>query len=79
MDQLPNVEITDRAAILNACYHVRYYYRGARTSIGRDKRQQAILALGLLLREIFNRTEDFEPRLAALVDGLRPTPDQQAF
>jgi hypothetical protein len=79
VEQLPAKTISDCAAILNACYHVRYYHRGARTCIGREKRQQAILVLGLTLREIFNRTEDFEPRLAALVDGLRPTPDQQAF
>lgn len=78
MEQLPT-EVTDCAAIRNACYHVRYYRRGARTCIGREKRQQAIRDLGLILREILNRTDDFEPRLAALVDGLRPTPDEQAF
>ena len=78
MEQLPT-EVTDCAAIRNACYHVRYYRRGARTCIGREKRQQAIRDLGLILREIFNRTEDFEPRLAALVDGLSHKSEEQPF
>jgi hypothetical protein len=74
----PEETSRDVSAILNACYLVRHYERGGRTSIGRVQRQQAILSLGLLLREIFNRTDDFEPRLAALVDGLRPH-DTQPF
>lgn len=68
----------DVSAILNACYLVRYYERGGRSSIGRLQRQQAIQALGLQLREILNRSDDFEPILAALADGLRPR-DIQPF
>lgn len=74
----PDDTARDIIAINHACYLVRHYERGGRSSIGRAHREQAILALGLLLREIFNRTDDFEPRLAALVDGLRP-PDRQPF
>jgi len=56
------------AAILNASWPVRQYVRPSQ----RLQRQQAILKLGLTVREAFNNSEDFEPLLAAVADGLRP-------
>ena len=58
------------AAIYNAAYQVRYYSRGGRTSIQRKERQQAIRQLGLAIRSAFNESEDFEPLLVAVFDGL---------
>ena len=66
------------AAIRNACWFVRHYERGGRLTIQRMRRQQAILALGLAVREAFNSSNDFEVLLAAIVDGLRPR-DEQPF
>lgn len=69
------------AAILNAGWMVRHYRRGARTSISRTERQQALQHLGLIVREAFtraNRAEEFELLLAAICDGLRPR-DEQPF
>ena len=63
------------AAILNSAWMVRNYSRGARSSISRTQRNQAILKLGLTVRDAFNRCEDFEALLAAVVDGLRPSDD----
>jgi len=63
------------AAILNAAYMVRYYARGGRSTIGREMRCQAILRLGLTVRGAFDRSDDFEALLAAIVDGLRPKDD----
>ena len=60
------------AAILNAGYMVRHYARGARTSIQRVERAQAVKHMGLTVRYAFDRSEDFEILLAAVVDGLRP-------
>lgn len=60
------------AAILNACWLVRHYRRGGRTLIQREERQEAIHKLGLLIRDAFNSSEDFEPLLVALHDGLNP-------
>ncbi len=59
------------SAILNAAWMVRHY-GGCRTRTERLLRQQAVLKLGLVAREALNRSDDFEPLLAALVDGLRP-------
>lgn len=64
------------AAILNAAWMVRHYARGGRTFIHRTERTAAIHQLGLTCREAFNRSEDFEPLLAAICDGLRPRDDQ---
>ena len=64
------------SAILNASRMVREYPRGSRTSIGRLRRQQAILKLGLTVREAFNCSDEFETLLVALIDGLRPRDDQ---
>ena len=62
------------AAILNASWMVRHYARGARhrQSPIAKKRAAAIRELGLVVRDAFNKSEDFEPLLAAVVDGLRP-------
>lgn len=66
------------AAILNAAWMVRHYTRGGRLSIQRAQRAEAVLMLGLIVREAFNASQDFEPLLAAIVDGLRPR-DEQPF
>lgn len=58
------------ARIYNAAWMVRYYARGGRTTIQRDKRAHAIQDLGVAVREAFNVSEDFEPLLIALFDGL---------
>lgn len=58
--------------ILNACWMVRHYARGGQSSIQRDKRQQAVEQLGLVCRKAFAVTNDFEPILTAIVDGLTP-------
>ncbi len=57
--------------ILNAAWMVRHYRRG-RSGYGALLRAQAVLRLGLTIREAFNATDDFEALLAAVVDGLRP-------
>ena len=41
-------------------------------------RRQAIQKLGLEVRRAFSLSEDFEPLLAAVCDGLRPR-DEQPF
>lgn len=69
----------DVSAIYNACWWVRNYERGARVTALSLYRKQAILKLGLTCREIFNHTDDFEPVLAALVDGLRPRDPPSPF
>jgi len=66
------------AQILNAAWLVRHYARGGRSQIQKAPRDKAIKQLGLVVREAFSATEDFEPLLAAIVDGLRPQ-DQQRF
>ena len=66
------------ATILNEAWLVRHYARGGRSGLNRLQRTQAILKLGLTVREAFDRSNDFEPLLAALVDGLRPL-DSQPF
>jgi hypothetical protein len=60
------------AAILNAAWMVRHYARGGRTTIQRPERTQAIEHLAITLRDALNSSSDFEPLLAAVVDGLRP-------
>lgn len=64
--------------ILNAAWMVRHYSRGARLSIQRTERQQAIVVLGLTVRDAFNNSSDYEALLAAVADGLRPR-DEQPF
>ena len=69
------------ASILNSAWMVRHYARGGRmspTSSAALQRRQAIQKLGLTVREAFTMSEDFEPLLAAICDGLRPR-DEQPF
>lgn len=58
------------ASIYNAAWLVRHNGRGGRSSTQRLERAQAIQRLGLTVREVFNASEDFEPLLIALFDGL---------
>jgi hypothetical protein len=61
------------AAILNAAWMVRHYARGARIRCGHTAmRSDAIRQLGIIVREAFSQSDDFEALLAAVVDGLRP-------
>ena len=60
------------AAILNDWWMVRHYARGGRmrqTSAMAVQRRQAIQKLGLTVRNAFALSEDFEPLLAAVVNG----------
>ncbi len=54
------------AAIRNDSWRVRYYRRNSLY------RQQAILKLGLTVKEAFNSSNDYEAILTALLDGLAP-------
>jgi hypothetical protein len=60
------------ARILNDWYMVRYYPRGVR-------REQAIIKLGLTIREAFSASNDFKALIAAVLDGGRPREEQQPF
>lgn len=69
---------TLQAAILNAAWMVRHYARGGRMSESapfRAKRAEAIRQLGIIVRDAFNQSEDFEPLLAAVYNGLSPKDD----
>lgn len=68
------------AAIFNAAYMVRHYARGGRLRNSRFKilRDQAILKMGLTVRDAFNRSDDFEALLAAVLNALSPK-DEQPF
>ena len=57
------------ARILNDWYMVRYYQRGAR-------REQAILKLGITIREAFIASNDYKTLIAAVLDGGRPRNEQ---
>jgi len=65
------------AAILNEAWMVRHYAL-KRTPSQRLRRAQAVLKLGLVVRDAFDHSDDFEPLLGAVVDGLRPR-DNQPF
>ena len=67
------------SAILNDWWMVRHYARGGRTSIGRKHRQEAIRKLGLTIRDAFNRSDDFEALLAAVVAGGKPEDYEPPF
>lgn len=58
------------AAILNDAWMVRNYARGGRSSIQQPQRAAAIRRLAITVRDALNRSQDFEPLLVALVDGL---------
>lgn len=57
------------AEIRNSAWMVRHYCRNPL------KRSQAIQRLGCTVREAFASSDDFEPLLTAVVDGLRPKDD----
>ena len=59
------------AGILNSAWMVRHYAR-RRVDL---RRTQAIQHLGLVVRDAFNSSDDFEALLSAVVDGLRPKDD----
>lgn len=63
------------AEILNAAYLVRHYARGGRSHIHRKERARAILTLGMAIGRAFAVSQDYEPLLAAILDGLRPKDD----
>jgi len=67
------------AAILNAAWMVRHYARGGRSLILSKERKQAIRKMGLTVREAFNRSEEFESLLAAVVHGLSERDDKPPF
>lgn len=69
------------AAILNAAWMVRHYARGGRVSREHahyELRQEAIKHLGIIVRDAFNQSTDYEALLTAVCDGLRPH-DEQPF
>lgn len=59
------------AAILHAAFMVRHYDRPSLSAMDRQ-RAQAVRAMGLAARAAFLATEDFEPLLYAIADGLFP-------
>ena len=61
-DRLP----TSCSVIFNCAWWIRHYCRPAK----RIERQAAVLDLGLAVRQAFAETEDFEPLLQALAEGL---------
>ena len=63
------------AGIRNDAWMV-LHYSPQRTAAMRLRRSQAILKLGLSVRHAFAVSDDFEPLLAALVDGLKPRDDR---
>lgn len=66
------------ARILNAAYLVRHYSRGGRMSESsplRHKRSEAIVAMGVAVREAFTVSSDFEALLTAVYHGLAPDED----
>lgn len=65
------------AAILNAAWMVRHYAL-QRTETMRQQRARAVREMGLLVREAFNNSDDFEALLAAIVNGLSPK-DERTF
>lgn len=70
------------ASILNDAWMVRHYARGGRMAPSSQmalSRQQAIQKLGVTVRQAFDLSDDFEPLLAAVVDGLRPREESPSF
>ena len=59
-------------SIRNITWMVRHYSL-QRTRHNRLRRAQAVLKLGLVVREAFARSNDYEALLEALVEGLRPS------
>ena len=71
MGEVPRKLVT---AILNDARLLREYAPG-RTPAQRLRRSQAILKLGLTVKEAFNNCDDYESLLVAVADGLRPRND----
>lgn len=65
------------AAILNAWWMVRNY-ADQRTESRRLRRAQALQLLGLTVRHAFTVSDDFEPLLAAILNGGKPK-DERPF
>lgn len=63
---LPDPHAAQIAAIFNAGWLVRLWCRPHQ----REKKAEAIRALGLIARGAFNATEDFGPLLYAIRDAL---------
>lgn len=76
MNALPRSEQL-AARIRNAAWMVRHY--GRPHAAARAARATAIRELGLTVRDAFAESDDFEPLLVAVVDGLRPRPDLEPF
>lgn len=74
-----NTDAQLAARILNAAWMVRHYQRGGRSCFQREERAEAIRSMGLIVRAAFNGSENFEPLFIAIVDGLRPKPEEQPF
>lgn len=68
-------ELQHAATIRNKAWMVRHYPR----AMQRELRARAIRELGLAVRAAFNASDDFEPLLAAVVDGLAPRAEPPAF
>lgn len=66
-------------AIRHATYMVRHYERGARSSIQRLQREQAIQQLALILLAALQNAGpgEYEPILTTVVDGLCPRHDHR--
>lgn len=62
------------ARIMNAAYMVRYRNRGIRLESQAAKRAEAIQHMGVVVRDAFQQSDDFETLLTAVVDGLSPRP-----
>jgi hypothetical protein len=68
------------ARIYGAAWRVRHYARGGHMrTLQRAERAQAIRLLGLTVREAFNASDDFEPLLIAVFNGLNPRGDDPPF
>jgi hypothetical protein len=67
------------AAILNSAWMVRHYERGGRSTILGRQRQRAIRTMGITVRDAFSHSEDFEPLLLAVLDGLAPKDEHPRF
>lgn len=67
------------SSILNAAWMVRHYQRAYSIYSLRIYRKQAILRLGITVREAFNLCDDYEALLKAIVDGLNPSEPPPRF
>jgi hypothetical protein len=67
---LPETITHHVSAIYNAAWFVRFYARGGRVAIQQKQRKKAIQDMGLVIRKAFNASDDFEPLLTAVADGL---------